>query len=61
MSAGFFRRDDIEIPPEHSLKDGAYVSSKKGNVRLIAAFEKQSDELMMYLGQISDYFLRSDE
>lgn len=57
----FFRKENVDIPAEYAFKDGAYAVSKKGNVRLIATFRRDSEELFEYLRKMSEYFLSHDE
>jgi hypothetical protein len=52
----FFRNKAIALPPEQSLRTGAYVVSKRGNTRYIADFSEDPVMLEEYLVTMSNYF-----
>ena len=57
----FFRNEAIHIPPERGLSGGAYVVSRKGNVRQIADFSHDPEKLRAYLQTMSDYLGKRGE
>ncbi len=53
----FFRNPLIEGPPERVLRwDRAYAVSKKGELRMIPDYSKDSARLTEYLHIMSNYF-----
>lgn len=57
----FFRKEDVFIPENKGLRRGSYAVSKKGSVRLIAEFPKDSPELLDYFKKLSDFFEKNNE
>jgi len=52
----FFRNRAIVVPPEQSLRTGAYAVSKRGSLRYIADFSDDFAKLQAYLLTMSNYF-----
>lgn len=52
----FFRSDEVKIPEQRPLMDGAVVVSSKGEVRHTVSYFPDLNECMQYLMKMSEHF-----
>ena len=57
----FFRNPSIVIPPQHALRDCAFVVSRHGDLRTIVDYTHNPAQLAAYLRTMSDYFVKNEQ